>query len=135
MIKNNISPFILKRSYHKSNYIKPLKKVKIKTPQNLATLDIETIEDKGFQTPCLISLITPIESKIFLINHNLLEIQPEKAINNLWEEIFNYLETSNINFKTIFILNLGGFDGIFLFKALSKYYKPSQLKTIIDDNN
>jgi len=61
-----------------------LKKVNIKTPQNLATLDIETIEDKGFQTPCLISLTTPIESKIFLINHNLLEIKPEKAINNLW---------------------------------------------------
>src|ERR1700719_2622488 len=80
---NKTHQFTQKRSYHKSNFINPLKKVNIKTPQNLATLDIETIEDKGFQIPCLISLTTPIESKIFLINLNILEIQPEKAINNL----------------------------------------------------
>ena len=132
---NKTHQFTQKRSYHKSNFIKPLKKVNIKTPQNLSTLDIETIEDKGFQIPCLISLTTPIESKIFLINLNILEIKPEIAINNLWKEFFYYLEHGNINFKTIFIHNLGGFDGIFLFKALSEYYKPSQLKTIIDDNN
>src|ERR1700731_1749841 len=65
---NKTHQFTQKRSYHKSNFIKPLKKVNIKTPQNLSTLDIETIEDKGFQILCLISLTTPIESKIFLIN-------------------------------------------------------------------
>src|ERR1700731_857488 len=73
---NKTHQFTQKRSYHKSNFIKPLKKVNIKTPQNLSTLDIETIEDKGFQIPCLISLTTPIESKIFLI-------KTEIAINNL----------------------------------------------------
>nr|YP_010130264.1 DNA polymerase [Clavaria fumosa]QPZ51166.1 DNA polymerase [Clavaria fumosa] len=132
---NKTHLFIQKISYHKSNYIKPLKKVNIKTPQNLATLDIETIENKGFKIPCLISLTTPIDSKIFLINLNLLEINPEIVINNLWKEFFNYLETNNINFKTIYIHNLGRFDGIFLFKALSNFYKPNQLETIIDDKN
>jgi len=51
-------------------------------------------------------------------------------------KIFNYLENSNtINFKDIFIHNLGNFDGLFLFKALSNFYKPSQLETIIEDKN
>ena len=52
------------------------------------------------------------------------------------KKVFHYLENkNNINFEIIFIHNLGNFDGLFLFKALSNYYHPKLLKTIIDDSN
>ena len=122
-----------KRSYH--NFINPLK-IKQLTPSQFATMDIETIELNGFQIPILISLTSPKESKIFVIDNKILTTNSTKAVNDLWLKWGNYLENSNnINFKNIFIHNLGSFDGIFLFKALSNFYKPSQLDTIIDDKN
>ena len=70
------------------------------------------------------------------MNNKILNTNSTKAVNDLWLKFFNYLENSNnINFKYIFVHNLGSFDGIFLYKALSNFYKPSQLETIIDDKN
>jgi len=70
------------------------------------------------------------------VNNKILNTNSTKAVNDLWLKFFNYLENSNnINFKYIFVHNLGSFDGVFLYKALSNFYKPSQLETIIDDKN
>ena len=38
-------------------------------------------------------------------------------------------------FKYIFVHNLGGFDGLFIYKALSSLYDPSIVSTIIDEHN
>jgi hypothetical protein len=38
-------------------------------------------------------------------------------------------------FKNIFVHNLGSFDGIFIYKAISKFFLPEEVSTIIDDKN
>ena len=43
---------------------------------------------------------------------------------------------SNYNyFETIFVHNLGSFDGYFIYKALSEISNPNQVNTIIDNKN
>jgi hypothetical protein len=46
-------------------------------------MDIETIEFNSFQIPILISLTSPKESKIFLIDNILLSTNSTKAVNDL----------------------------------------------------
>jgi hypothetical protein len=46
-------------------------------------MDIETIELNGFQIPILISLTTPKESNIFLVDNKILRINSIKAVNDL----------------------------------------------------
>ena len=130
---NSGFPLIQKRGYHSISNLKKRDRV---NPQNFATLDLETVELDGFQTPIAISLTSSLESRIFLINPDLFNKDPSKAVTRLWEDFFNYIETpDNTNYKTIFIHNLGDFDGIFLFKALSNHYSPDSLNTIIDPQN
>jgi hypothetical protein len=131
--KNIIQNVNKKRHYH--NYIKPLKHNKVEI-KNFATLDVETINYKGWQQPISICLTWSKETKLFIIDLNLFNVHLEKAVNNLWKELFVYLEVeSKFNFEIIFIHNLGKFDGVFLFKALSNYYDPSRIKTVIDEKN
>lgn len=52
---------------------------------------------------------------------------------NLWQEYFFYLNKQKI--KTIFIHNLGKFDGLFVYKNLLELYSPNIIKTIIDKHN
>lgn len=126
-------PLIQKRGYHSISSLKNRENIK---PQNFATLDLETIELNGSQIPIAISLTSSLESRIFLINSDLFNEDSSKAVDNLWLDFFNYIETpENTNYKTIFIHNLGDFDGIFLFKALSNHYSPDSLHTIIDEQN
>jgi hypothetical protein len=91
----------------------------------IGTLDLETININGVQECICISFYNKeLGSKLFLIDHNLLVTDSQQAIDNLWKEFFIYLEEV-IFIKhpliTIFIHNLGSFDGYFIYKQLSLF--------------
>ena len=97
------------------------------------TLDIETIEYKGGQVPLLITLASRTYTEYFLANKDLSLVE---AFNDLFDQLFHFLSnnlTDSVN--TIFVHNLGGFDGIFIYKYLSQHFNNGNLKTIIDDAN
>jgi hypothetical protein len=141
-----------KRSYHTSTLlnfpvysttgIKPLTINKLNSliPRPFTTIDIETISDreKGTQIPVIISLHnwTNTRSRTFILDLNLFNDNPTKGINKLWAEFVNYLlnNITRIEYQTIFIHNLGGFDGYFIFKYLTAF-QPENIKTLIDEQN
>jgi hypothetical protein len=95
-------------------------------------MDIETMEYKGKQIPVAISIVNYGKpSKLFIIDRNM---KIEVAIKNLWFEFFYYIENENFT-KTIFVHNLGTFDGYFIYKYLSIHAKPENISTIIDQHN
>jgi len=96
-------------------------------------MDIETISISSVQIPILISISKINENKLFIINYNLLKINQDLAVFNLWKDFFNYLNKQKI--KTIFVHNLGKFDGLFIYKNLLREYSPNIIKTIIDQHN
>lgn len=101
-------------------------------------MDLETIDFNGIQIPIAISIAyNKYESRLFHINPELLKINPEKAVNNLFEEYFNFILKNNDYFNHIFVHNLGSFDGYFLYKNLlnSNIFQPSEISTIIDHHN
>ena len=129
---------IQKRSYSK-NVIKP---VKFKTSKGIGnsfiTMDIETMDYNGLDIPVVISLAfikfgQQIEGKAFEINKDLLDINVTLAVTNLWETFLEFIIEHR--FKFIFVHNLGGFDGLFLYKALSSIYSPGVVSTLIDEHN
>nr|YP_009710785.1 DNA polymerase type B [Amanita thiersii]QFZ98734.1 DNA polymerase type B [Amanita thiersii] len=97
-------------------------------------MDIETITYKGLQLPISISLVNNDSKKLFFIDYNV-NIDIEISVKKMWKELFKYLEKNCLNYKIIFIHNLGSFDGYFIYKYLSDYDKPEQVKTIIDQHN
>lgn len=48
----------------------------------------------------------------------------------MWNELFDYFKNNAPTkyFKTIFVHNLGGFDGVFIFKYLVKLFVPKGLE-------
>jgi DNA polymerase type B, organellar and viral len=110
-----------------------------KSTNNFATIDIETMDINGIQTPVAISTCNGImknNSKVFIIDHLLLsttEGDVTTAVTNLWKEYFDYLIKSGNNL--IFAHNLGSFDGYFLYKGLMSCYHPDNVTSIIDDSN
>lgn len=124
----------LKKSYKNSELIKPYKKSNLLgvVADSFATMDIETMEYNGKQIPVAISIVNyGKSSKIFVLDRS---IKIELAIKNLWFEFFNFLENESFT-KTIFVRNLGSFDGYFIYKYLSIYAKPENVSTIIDQHN
>lgn len=76
------------------------------------------------------------ERKKFLIDSDLFLKNSNKAVNNLWKNFFHFIIERNNYFQSIFIHNLGSFDGYFLYKALLNYCEnPEQVNSIIDDKN
>lgn len=126
--KRNYQPIkIQKRSIH---HITPLK-YSSKHIEGFLAMDIETISnDTKSQIPILISLYGCNISKYFIINDHL-------DTNKLFIKLFKYLsESFKLNKKIIiFIHNLGGFDGIFIYKYLVNNMDSSQINCIIDDDN
>ena len=115
--------------------IKPLNAPKSIKPSNFNTMDIETIGINNVQIPIAISHHNGVKNKteLFLINHLLLQTNLEKTLKNLWSSYFDYL--IKLNVKTIFVHNLGTFDGYFLYKAMLNHFTPSSVSCIIDSNN
>jgi hypothetical protein len=138
-------PPIAKRQYstftRDLNVIKPLNRDA--TIDSFATLDIETIDFKGIQIPILIALTYQIETvnhtlsvvtETFLIDKTQLSDNVDKAVNDLWYKFFNFLDKQyQQDFKTVFVHNLGGFDGYFIYKYLASF--NNKVNTIIDNHN
>jgi len=106
-----------------------------KSTNNFATMDIETMDIKGIQTPVAISTCNGFklnDSKIFIIDHILLKTDSELAVNNLWKQYFDYIIKNNNNL--IFAHNLGSFDGYFLYKALVNHFDPIIVNCLIDES-
>ena len=102
------------------------------------TMDIETISiNAGVQIPVMLTLAgRNIENgKYFLADHQLMQHNPDAAVAKLWGEFYEYL--ANISHEcgsfTIYIHNLGGFDGIFIYKYLASV--SNDVDAIIDSSN
>ena len=104
----------------------------------IVAMDIETMDYQGLDVPVIITLAflddnKQVISKLFEINKDLLTKDVVLAVNNLWLEFVKFILDNQ--FKYIFVHNLGGFDGLFIYKALSSLYDPSIVSTIIDEHN
>ena len=54
----------------------------------------------------------------------------------MWNEFFEYISNSkNEGIKTIFVHNLGSFDGVFIFTQLAKLLKPLTPGIMLDNSN
>nr|YP_010160567.1 DNA polymerase [Gymnopilus junonius]QRH17753.1 DNA polymerase [Gymnopilus junonius] len=112
-------------------------------------MDIETLTFKEFddlQIPIIITSYTNSKlNRLFKIdyvnlkqaiqNKNLNDV--ELLVNNLWKDYLNYLVLNKDSFETIFVHNLGDFDGYFLIKGLlsQENVNIKNVNTIIDDKN
>lgn len=81
-----------------------------------------------------ISIKTKNNLNLFIINQNLLKIDLERGIKELWNNFFDFI-ISNCNKQIIFAHNLGNFDGFFIYKALSNSFKPEEVSCLIDTHN
>lgn len=107
-------------------------------------MDIETINLNDKQVPiaisyCYDSIINtddkpkPVGSDIFLINKELFNSDVDKAVIDLFKRYFDTIE--KLEPHTIFVHNLGTFDGYFILKYLSYIYEGDRVSSIIDDSN
>lgn len=130
--------------------ITPLSLSKKNNKMGLIALDIETAKhpDSNVQIPVLITIShlpyldkavdpTPI-TKTFVINKALMASQAglDGSIKHMWYSAFSYLHrislTSATNKNVIFVHNLGGFDGYFIFKALLMQLGKDNVDSVID---
>ena len=101
----------------------------------MGTMDIETmaLKDKDKHIPICISIYTSELRQVFLINKEVVLTDPNKAVQLLWKDFFNYIITHKID--VIFAHNLGGFDGLFIYKGLCSYTNLSNFSCLMDDQN
>jgi hypothetical protein len=97
-------------------------------------MDIETINFKDEEIPISISIKTNHLLNIFIIDHHQLQMDLNNALNDLWNQFFNFILIICPN-QVIFVHNLGIFDGFFIYKALSNRFKPEQVSCLIDSHN
>jgi hypothetical protein len=109
------------REYHNKsrNCIKPIKATIPILPSEFAAMDIETMEFNGKQIPVAISLVSEDIKELFIIKlPKQLDVKSIKlTVEELWSNYFAYLLKNN-NIKTIFIQNLGSFEGYFIYNIL-----------------
>jgi len=130
-------------------HIKPLKPKKfydLDHQQPFSTMDIETISIKSLdntQVPVIITAHSNLHQNLmFKIDNIALKqaietenwLKIDELVNNLWGEYFQYLMKNSFP-STIFVHNLGSFDGMFLYKALLKSFDKDYVKSIIDPKN
>nr|WVH38143.1 DNA polymerase [Poriella subacida] len=134
--KNRLNNIIYgKRSFSTStrrlnfDYLSNITQLKkqVSSGKNFYTLDIETVNVKGFQQPIIVTFSNGNSTQGFTVNN-----VSNEAVIDLWMEFFEYL-FKNVNGKNniIYTHNLGGFDGIFIHKITSKLF--DDVETIIDD--
>jgi hypothetical protein len=114
--KGLIKPLSLvnKKGLLKQKYVKPF-----------FTMDLETMTIGQHEVVVAISSCgyynNKIDNQLFLIDHNLLQVNLDLAVKLLWTKYFKYLEEvikndiTIIDKLTIFAHNLGNFDGYFLY--------------------
>lgn len=113
--------------------ITPLTPPEFLKPKNFISMDIETMNLNGNQIPVLITTHNLNDTNLFIIDHELLKLQSDVAISNMWKEFFNFLNEQTVKF--VFVHNLGKFDGLFIFKHLLSHYNKEFIKPIIDQHN
>ena len=136
LLKGHINPLLNK------NNTKPNKlKINGFTPlgtNTFSTLDLETMDYKGVQIPVAIS-ISSIRSNGRIINDFFIikgEDNIELEVDNMFNEFFGFLSTrKDLSYKTIFVHNLGSFDGVFIFTQLAKLLKPLTPGIMLDNSN
>ena len=110
-----------------------------------ATMDIETMQlnKLGDQVPVAISFVSNEVKELILIdyaklvylNNGELDINSvDKLVLDMFSKFLDLLKKYNKSSITILVHNLGGFDGLFLFKYLTKIL-GSEVNTLIDSNN
>ena len=108
-------------------------------------MDIETMQlnKLGDQVPVAISFVSNEVKELILIDYAKLTYLDNgdlnvKVLDDLVIEMFtkflDLLKKYNKSSITILVHNLGGFDGLFLFKYLTKILGP-EVNTLIDSNN
>lgn len=128
------------RSYH-SNSIKPIKATIPVLPNDFififSAMDIETVRFNDKQVPIAISIVSEEDKQLFILRKpdTLDIVSVNKAVEELWSDFFAYVLNNNHLFKTIFLHNLGSFDGYFIYKTLSILFEPNHISTIIDHLN
>ena len=114
-----------------------------------STMDLETMDFKGKQIPVAISLSMVLEDKstkeyFFMINYSELEYvngvvtkeSLDKVTDSMWMEFINFVKSNkNPALKTIFVHNLGSFDGLFIFKNITRLANGTTFETLIDGSN
>jgi hypothetical protein len=121
-------------------FINPLSKSKNMNEgsfaKSLATMDIETITLNNKQIPIAIALAyNQNQSKLLTINKQLLKSNPESAVKILFNKCLKFLIKNSEYFNNIFIHNLGGFDGYFIYKEFSNLLNINEITPIIDNHN
>lgn len=122
-------------------FIYPLKRSGKLKNNIICTLDIETIEWLGPQIPICITFAYESEQSlkyiIVIIDHELLIVDKNKAIKNMWLEFYQKVMDENIgNSLIIYSHNLGAFDGYFIFPSLYDIAdSSSNVVPLTDDKN
>jgi hypothetical protein len=70
-----------------------------------------------------------------LADLDMLRYDTVRAVDNLWNRIFDYLNVHRLTKSIIFCHNLGSFDGYYIYKALFRYCNYNAINTIIDGDN
>lgn len=114
--------------------------------QPFSTMDIETITIKSLENSQVPVVITAHSAKQKNVTFKIDNIELKQAIeskdwgkvdelvNNLWKQYFDFLFKKSLP-STVFVHNLGSFDGIFLYKALLKTFDKNYVSSIIDPKN
>lgn len=69
-----------------------------------------------------------------MIDIDLFKVDPEQSVIQMFKDLNNFL-IENLSHHTIFVHNLGSFDGYFLFKYLTIIYPINKVKAIIENDN
>jgi hypothetical protein len=85
-------------------------------------MEFETVDHNGTQISFCFTIAylgsgNQIIGKIFLIDFYLLLLDTKLAVTKFWNGYITYIINNSI--KYIFVLNLGNFDGYFIYKGLS----------------
>ena len=156
-----VSRPVFKRHYSTANSIDPRIKNKkelndindglispyeIKNPHSIkpfGTMDVETMNINNKQVPIAISMCfsmpfdpnckTEPKTRFFIINRKLLKVDVHKAVLDLFTRYFKYV--AQLPPHTIFVHNLGSFDGYFILKYLTFAFNADRVLSIVDDSN
>ena len=101
--------------------------------QTLISISISSIRAKG-----------NIKTDFFTINPDNLKLEngfPDKVAletetKKMWLNFFKFLSSrKDLSYQTIFVHNLGGFDGVFIFTQLARLMKPLKPSLLLDESN
>ncbi|MEI9913974.1 MAG: hypothetical protein WDN66_03150 [Candidatus Saccharibacteria bacterium] len=138
-----------KEKLNSLNNINPISEGRLdRKPKPFCTFDLETVAYKtqrsDEQVPVVITMAyhdtvsaqsgIPLKTKLFNINYlNLGVISMNKLVLKMFKDYFEFVIDNKLTLH--FAHNLGGFDGIFLFKYLNLLYGHEQISVLMDKDN